>query len=151
MVPGDIQLAVDDPGPRVRVHEVLLLGLVGPHVVAEEEYLQRVSSLAVQRGRFVLDDEGIHWFGEENRQMTACLGDELGVRGYRARGHVVLLQKVGVVVFFAFCNKETRDLHNPGSYSSPWFLNSIIAASVPRRLNLQVPAGDSVTHRVNGG
>lgn len=75
VIPGYVQFAIDYPGSGVRVHEVLLLRAVRSYVVATEVDLQRVSGFAVQRGRLVLDNEGIDWLGEENWQMTACLGD----------------------------------------------------------------------------
>lgn len=91
-IPRDVELAIDDPRARVRVHEVLLLRVLLPLVVTTEVNLQRVGGLAAQSGGLVLHDEGVDGLREEDRQVTATLGNQLSVAGYRCRRHVVLLQ-----------------------------------------------------------
>lgn len=62
VVPGNVQLAIDDPSSRVRIDEVLLNRVVGSVVVATKIYLQCVCSFATKSRRFVLNDEGVDWF-----------------------------------------------------------------------------------------
>lgn len=47
MISRHVQLAIDYPGTRVRVHEVLLLRILSPRIVAPEIDLQRVRGFAM--------------------------------------------------------------------------------------------------------
>lgn len=92
VIPRDVELAIDDSRAGVRVHEVLLLRVLRPQVVAAEVDLQRVGGLAAQSRGFVFDDERVDGLREEDRQVTAALGNELSVAGNRSRRHIVVLQ-----------------------------------------------------------
>lgn len=95
-----VELALDYPGARVRIDKVLLEVVLDALAVAAKVDLEGVRGLAVQGRRLVLHDVGVDGLGEEDRQVAARR-DELRVRGYRRRGHVVLLQRVRVLVLRA--------------------------------------------------